>query len=223
MTWTEVADLTAPIVLVPVGSFEQHGPHLPLDTDTRIAEALCDELQSRLDLDSVIAPSVGVSASGEHDGFPGSLSIGTSTTAQVLVELARSASWARGVVFVNGHGGNADALTTAAKTLHHEGRAVLFWSPRATATDDAHAGFTETSVMLYLVPDLVNMDAAERGNVHKVADIADRLRTEGVRAVSANGILGDPRDSNAAAGERIFQRWLDDLVAACRSIWPERS
>lgn len=223
MTWTEVADLSAPVVLVPVGSFEQHGPHLPLDTDTRIAEALCDELQSLLNIDSVIAPSIGVAASGEHNGFPGTLSIGTPTTAALLVELARSADWARGVVFVNGHGGNADALAAASRTLHDEGRAVLFWSPTADTTDDAHAGFTETSVMLYLAPELVNMDAAERGNVRAVSALAEQLRRDGVRAVSDNGVLGDPRHANPADGERIFQRWLDDLAATCRRIWPEPS
>jgi creatinine amidohydrolase len=221
MTWTEVADLSAPVVLVPVGSFEQHGPHLPLDTDTRIAEALCDELQLLLDVDSVIAPSIGVSASGEHAGFPGTLSVGTHTTAAVLVEIARSADWARGVVFVNGHGGNADAVAAASRTLHDEGRTVFFWSPTAEATDDAHAGFTETSVMLYLEPELVNMDAAERGNVRAVSGLAEQLRREGVRAVSDNGVLGDPRHANAADGERIFQRWLGDLAATCRRIWPE--
>jgi len=170
----------------------------------------------------VIAPSIGVSASGEHQGFPGTLSIGTHTTVAVLVELARSADWARGVVFVNGHGGNADALAAASRTLRDEGCAVFFWSPKSEATDDAHAGFTETSVMLYLAPELVNMDAAERGNVHAVSALAERLRREGVRAVSDNGVLGDPRRADAAEGERIFQRWLGDLVAACKRIWPEQ-
>lgn len=91
MTSAEVAALDAPILLVPVGSFEQHGPHLPLDTDTLIAVQLAWEAQRRLDVDSMIGPPITVSASGEHQGFAGTLSIGTETTAAVLVEIVRSA------------------------------------------------------------------------------------------------------------------------------------
>ena len=105
-TWTEVDD---PIVVVPVGSCEQHGPHLPLHTDTVIATALARDLARRRD-DCAVAPALTVSASGEHAGFPGTLSIGTEVMTDLIVELARSAGWGRGVVFVNGHGGNLSAM-----------------------------------------------------------------------------------------------------------------
>ena len=110
MTWT---DLVEPIVVVPVGSCEQHGPHLPLHTDTLIATELARDLVARRD-DAVVAPPITISASGEHQGFPGTLSIGSDVMADVVIEVARSADWAAGVVFVNGHGGNVAAMQRAA-------------------------------------------------------------------------------------------------------------
>ena len=108
--WTsaEVA-ATRPIVAVPVGSCEQHGPHLPLGTDTIVAAALAERLVERLAVPAVVAPALAITSSGEHAGFPGTLSIGASVTAAAVVELARSADWSAGIVLVNGHGGNAAA------------------------------------------------------------------------------------------------------------------
>ena len=111
----------APILLIPVGSTEQHGPHLPLATDTMIAEEIAGRAVHRTD-GLMIGPTISVSASGEHADFPGTLSIGTATTTAVVVELVRSADWAAGVVLVNGHGGNHRAITDAVATLTAEGR-----------------------------------------------------------------------------------------------------
>ena len=112
------------VVIVPVASLEQHGPHLPLHTDTVVATALARELAARR-RDCVVAPPLTITASGEHQGFPGTLSIGTAVMSDVLIELVRSADWSRGVVFVNGHGGNATAMVRAAATLAHESRRAL--------------------------------------------------------------------------------------------------
>ena len=125
-TWPEV---TQPVLCVPLGSCEQHGPHLPLGTDTIIAEAIADALAGRRP-GLVVAPTVGVTASGEHADFPGTLSIGTAALVSVVVELVRSADWADGVVLVNGHGGNRDAVDRAVATLEGEQRRVLSWWPR---------------------------------------------------------------------------------------------
>ena len=147
-TWPDVAG--APVVCIPVGSCEQHGPHLPLATDTIVAEALAAGLAAT-QRSVVVGPSLTVTASGEHAGFPGTLSIGTDATATVIVELVRSADWASGVVLINGHGGNHEAVERARATLDAEGRRVLSWWPRV-AGGDAHAGRTETSLMLALRP-----------------------------------------------------------------------
>lgn len=206
--WPEVAGSTPrPLVVVPIGSFEQHGPHLPLDTDTVIAEALADALCRRV-APCALGPTIAVGASGEHQGFPGTLSIGTDALVAVLVELARSADWASGLVFVNGHGGNAAALARAGGVIAGEGRRALAWSPRI-AGSDLHAGCTETSLMLHLAPQLVRVDAAEAGPTPAWED----LRSRGVRALSPNGVLGDPAAASAAAGAELFAGLADDLVA----------
>jgi mycofactocin precursor peptide peptidase len=204
-TWTEIDE---PIVVVPVGSCEQHGPHLPLDTDTIIATALARDLVTRRD-DCVLAPPLSITASGEHQGFPGTLSIGTEIMAGVVIELARSADWADGIVFVNGHGGNVTAMHRAADVFEHEGREVLVWWPHLP-DGDPHAGLTETSLMLAIDPDRVRFDLAEAGPIPAMADLV-RL---GVRPLSPSGVLGDPTGATADGGVAIFRRLADHLAAA---------
>ena len=116
-TWPDL-DRLRPIIAVPIGSCEQQGPHLHLDTDTRIALALADELVGSFERGTVmVAPPITISASGEHAGFPGTLSFGTEVVEWMVVELGRSADWAQGIVLVNGHGGNAVAVQRAVDTL----------------------------------------------------------------------------------------------------------
>ncbi len=110
---------TSPSILVPLGSTEQHGPHLPLDTDTRIATAVArgagQSAGPRLEQDWLVAPAIAYGASGEHQSFAGTISIGTEALTMLLVEYGRSAAcWAQRLVFVNGHGGNVGALNSAA-------------------------------------------------------------------------------------------------------------
>ena len=208
------------ILVIPVGSWEQHGPHLPLDTDTRIASALSANLIATLP-HSQLGPAITVTASGEHAGFPGTLSLGTETTAQLLIEIARSATWAEGIVFVNGHGGNHDAVQLARRTCTDEGRRVLFWSPPPADDRDTHAGHTETSVMLVLAPNLVRTDLFEPGVQAPIAELWPTLRSSGVRGVSPNGILGDPRTANADDGRQLLIAWTNSL---CETVneWRQR-
>jgi creatinine amidohydrolase len=203
-----------PIIAVPIGSCEQHGPHLPLDTDTRIAIALAEGLASSFEPgDVLIGPAVTASSSGEHAGFPGTLSIGADVVEHLIVELVRSADWSGGVVLVNGHGGNALPVQRAASKLLGEGRRVLAWWPHIR-NGDAHAGESETSMMLALAPTLVRMARAESGRPEPIADLMDELRAKGVRAVSPNGVLGDPRRATANHGKALITRLTIDLVAA---------
>jgi creatinine amidohydrolase len=210
-TWT---DVNAPIVVVPVGSCEQHGPHLPLHTDTTIASALARALAGHR-TDCVVAPPIGVSASGEHAGFPGTLSIGTTVMADVVVELARSADWAGGVVFVNGHGGNHAAMQRAADVFERERRRVLIWWPRLPGADP-HAGRTETSLMLALAPDEVRSERGEAGPVPTMSE----LERHGVRALSQNGVLGDPAGADAAEGADLLEQLVEQLRNAV-AVWAD--
>lgn len=215
VAWTDLhARSRQPIIALPIGSCEQHGPHLPLDTDTRIAIAIAEGLADAFEPGEVlVAPPLAITASGEHGQFPGTLSIGTEATAHALIELIRSADWSAGIVLVNGHGGNADAVEQAVTTATAEGRRVLPWWPRVSGAD-AHAGHTETSLMLAIAPRRVRIEQATAGRVEPIAELSAALRTEGVRAVSPNGVLGDPAGASATHGRVVLTRMIVDLVAA---------
>jgi mycofactocin precursor peptide peptidase len=210
LCWTEVDRAARRVVLVPLGSLEQHGPHLPLDTDTRIARAVAGGVAAGRD-GVAVAPAITFGASGEHAGFPGTLSIGTPVLTELLVELGRDAArdW-EAVLLVNAHGGNRDAVAGALARLHAEGRRadVFHVSPPG---GDAHAGRAETSLLLHLDPRAVHLARAEPGELTPARELMDRLREEGVRAVSPNGVLGDPMGASAEEGERL----LTAAVAAC--------
>ena len=215
MTWTELAgaDPSRPesgerFVVVPIGSCEQHGPHLPLDTDTVIATALANDLADRRG-DCLVSPAVTISASGEHQGFPGTLSIGTEAMTTVIIELARSADWAAGVVFVNGHGGNVTAMERAATVFVREQREVLIWWPRIPG-GDLHAGRTETSLMLALAPDQVRSERSVAGPLPAMSDLV----RFGIRPLSGSGVLGDATAATAEHGRGIFGDLTDHLAAA---------
>jgi mycofactocin system creatininase family protein len=197
-----------PFALVPLGSTEQHGPHLPFDTDAVIASAVARGLAEHLG-DAVLAPVLAFGASGEHQDFAGTTSIGHEALRVVLIELVRSVStWAHRIVFVNGHGGNVVSLASAVPRLIAE-RHRAAWVPCAVSNGDAHAGFTETSIMLHLHPEHVDMTVAAAGNVAPVAELLPTMMAGGTRAVSPNGVLGDPTGATAAHGARL----LDEMIA----------
>ncbi|NCY16004.1 MAG: mycofactocin biosynthesis peptidyl-dipeptidase MftE [Actinobacteria bacterium] len=209
MTSPEVAAADRRVLVVPLGSCEQHGPHLPLDTDTRIAVALANGVADARP-DAVVAPAVAFGSSGEHEGFAGTLSVGTDALCLLLVELVRSTRDVDHVVLLNGHGGNLDAVQRATAQLIDEGRSVLALAP-VVPGGDAHAGRTETSLLLHLDPSVVRLDRLEAGNSEPLASLLPVLRTGGVRAVSANGVLGDPRGASAAEGAELFDRLVAEF------------
>lgn len=216
-TWPEmtVADTAKRLLLVPLGSTEQHGPHLPFDTDTRIAVAVAEGLARRRP-DVTIAPALPYGSSGEHAGFPGTLSIGQTATEHVVIELVRSADAFGGVVLVSGHGGNSEPLARAVERLGAEGRPVLQWSATVPG-GDPHAGRTETSLLLAIAPDLVRLERAEPGNTAPLAELLPTLRADGVRAASPNGVLGDPAGASAEEGWALLDAMIDDLDTSIES------
>jgi creatinine amidohydrolase len=247
-TWPEVEAEAPTTLLIPLGATEQHGPHLPLGTDSTIAVALAEAAAARTP-GAVVAPVVPYGSSGEHQDFAGTLSIGAACTELVLVELGRSATETFDrLLFVNAHGGNAAPLAAAVERLREEGRDARAWSPRFGG--DAHAGRTETSLMLALdeppergrpnvrppergrpnvrEPDqrttavegpdqrttAVRVGLAEVGNGAPLGELIGRLRDEGVRAVSPNGVLGDPTGASAEEGRALLAAAVADLCAA---------
>jgi mycofactocin precursor peptide peptidase len=209
--WPEVSERPG-VLLIPLGSCEQHGPHLPLDTDTRIALAVAHGVASTRP-GVRVAPVVAYGASGEHAAFAGTLSIGSDVLAMVIIELVRSADWAERILLVNGHGGNVDGLRSAMRTLTGEGRTLDVWSPTIPG-GDAHAGHAETSLMLAIAPESVRMDLAEIGATESITVLLPALRSGGVRAVSPNGVLGDPIDATAQHGRKL----LTDLVTSLGTV-----
>ncbi|HME80044.1 MAG TPA: mycofactocin biosynthesis peptidyl-dipeptidase MftE [Mycobacterium sp.] len=211
-------------VTIPVGSTEQHGPHLPLDTDTRIATAVANGVTARLSGDPqlhwVAAPSIAYGDSGEHQSFPGTISIGTEALTMLLVEYGRSATcWAQRLVFINGHGGNVRALRRAVAQLRSEGRDAG-WSPCAVAGSDAHAGHAETSVLLHISPADVLTDRWRAGNGAPLSDLLPSMRRGGVAAVSELGVLGDPTTATATEGKRMLAEMVDDCLSRVRRWAP---
>ncbi|WP_244217109.1 mycofactocin biosynthesis peptidyl-dipeptidase MftE [Streptomyces carpinensis] len=204
------------LVLVPVGSTEQHGPHLPLDTDSVVAHSVAQAAAERLtggrDRPVLSAPTIAYGASGEHADFPGTVSIGHDALRIVLVETVRSLSlWAGRIVFVNGHGGNVPTLDAAVGQLRDEGHDVA-WLGCETPGSDAHAGRTETSVMLHLAPGDVRLPEAVVGDTRPLAVLMPELMTRGVRAVSPSGVLGDPTGATAMEGRALFESMVSTAV-----------
>jgi mycofactocin precursor peptide peptidase len=211
LTWPDVAALAdRSLLVVPVGSTEQHGPHLPLATDLLIAVALADRLAAARD-DVLVAPGVPYGSSGEHAGFAGTLSIGQGALETVLVELVRSADAFRAVLIVSGHGGNGEAVARAMAIAAREGRRAAAWSPRVVG-GDAHAGRTETSMLLAL-GEPVLVDRAAPGDMRPIAELLPDLRAGGVASIAANGVLGDPTRAAAGEGQQILEQLTADLAA----------
>lgn len=200
------------VLAIPLGSTEQHGPHLPLSVDTDVALALCQRLAAARP-QVLVAPAVAYGSSGEHAGFPGTLSIGQAALELLVLELCRSAgdTFDR-VLLVSGHGGNAGALSRALRTLRAESRDVRVFSPRWPG--EPHAGRPETAMLLALSPDRVRMSLAARGETRPLEALLPQLREGGVRAVTGTGVLGDPTGANAAEGAALLDELTTELIAA---------
>jgi mycofactocin precursor peptide peptidase len=211
LAWPDAHDCGPGTVLaVPVGATEQHGPHLPLCTDTEIAVALADGL-SRERAAVVVAPPVAYGSSGEHSGFAGTLSIGQEAIELLLIELGRSASVSfPRTLLISTHGGNLQPVRRALRHLRAERRDVRAFFP--TWSDDAHAGRVETSLMLALAPARVQLGRAEAGVTAPLGDLLPRLVAAGVRGVSPNGVIGDPAGASADEGRTLLRRGIEQLI-----------
>jgi creatinine amidohydrolase len=237
------ARLTPESVLIqPVGAVEQHGPHLPLSTDLVIASALAEAVvASHGDaLDLWLLPPLAYTKSNEHAWAPGTIWLSPQTMLSVLDDLGRSLATlpARKLVFLNGHGGNSALLAVANRELRLAHGLLTFLmhpsQPRdsggaADAHDDelgmgVHAGRDETSVMLHLAPELVDMSLAERSVPEALAG-AEQVRFGGSTAfgwssddLAENGVIGDPTLASAELGERLWAGMLTTAAATLAEV-----
>lgn len=215
---TDVTGVTGGHVLavLPLGATEQHGPHLPRETDTLLATAAAGLVGAGVlaGADHVrMLPALAFGASGEHQSFAGTVSIGTDALAETILELGRSVcTWADRLLVVNGHGGNVEALRRAGSRLRYEERDCAWLSCRTSEhPTDTHAGHAETSLMLHLHPELVRTELALPGCTEPLADILPAMREGGVAAVSTTGVLGDPTTATEVEGHRLWEALAADL------------
>jgi mycofactocin precursor peptide peptidase len=216
--WPDLAG-RRPLVVLPLGSCEQHGPHLPLDTDHAVAEAVAGRAAALLaeDLGLLVAPGQPYGASGEHEGFPGTVSIGHRALYLLIVEVGRSVlRWADRLLVVNGHGGNMPSLAAAIATLGREGRNAAWW-PCLPHSGDLHAGYAETSMMLQLRSPAVRAERAVAGPCEPIEQLLDRLIAESVRGVSESGVLGDPSGASGQQGEELLSGMAVQLASDIRA------
>jgi creatinine amidohydrolase/Fe(II)-dependent formamide hydrolase-like protein len=199
------------VLAVPVGSTEQHGPHLPLGTDLFIARELARGLSCRDGGPTVVrAPELGYGSSGEHQDFPGTVSIGRDAVYALLLEFGRSAAitFPR-ILFLSTHGGNAEPVTAAVERLRYEGRDVRAWAPNwgrlTERRPDAHAGWL-----------------AIPGTTVAASELIEAMQTGGVRAVSESGVLGDPTGADAETGRRLLDA-ATEAGARLLARWPPLS
>jgi creatinine amidohydrolase len=232
-------------VFLPLGSTEQHGPHLPLDTDSTVASLVCEALAARLaadGVDAVVAPAIAYGASGEHEDFPGTISIGTQALTFLLLEFGRSASsWAERIVFVNGHGGNIVPSQQATFELRQKYRtrndllliATTYWTLGGKPWEAGlpmvqrrmgHACEYETSMMLRLNPHLVG-DHAKVPDVDWGNPFDPASRAWTMKDRSEPGHVGFPKTASAEKGEILFRTFAADVVAMLERViaWDGKS
>jgi creatinine amidohydrolase/Fe(II)-dependent formamide hydrolase-like protein len=239
LAFSEISELLrdTSILCLPLGAIEQHGPHLPLDTDVVVAEGLTRRIVVRWgdDFDLWQLPALPIGLSREHDWAPGTLSLSVACFVALLRDLARSltrALPARNLVIVNGHGGNRGILENLLYELHGDfGLKACAIHPfdlaRIESTPgapDIHGGKSETSVMLALAPDRVRMKrlaGADSPHQPEVVEalIFDRGATWPWRSdnpgLGQGGIIGDPHGASAELGRDIIER----VVSECGHVF----
>jgi creatinine amidohydrolase len=222
-----------PVVIVPVGSVEQHGPHCPQDVDISIPYHLAIRAADTVsDFPVIVAPPVTYGFTHYNMGEVGTISLGLETFINVLCDVSRSI-WANGfhrVILLNGHGGNEQPTWAAAVKLAEEDvwpLALTYWNMTQdellawSEADDGsigHGGEWETSLQLYLRSNLVDMSRAVKDEwrlkftpeVNRYAKFPERRRE------MEHGVMGDPHVASAEKGERLFAVLLERLVDLCR-------
>jgi creatinine amidohydrolase len=235
-TWTDAEAADPDVVVLPVGSTEQHGPHAPLGTDLLAAEAVAEAGVEASDLSVVVAPAVPVGVAEEHRHFAGTLWVSEDTFRSYVGETVASIAshgWDR-VVVVNGHGGNVAPLREVCGRLTRDGTAYAVpftWFDAVDpgdvdgltpSTGMGHAGRLETSIVSALDPALVREDrfdeAAAGASVGWGEWRAGTNLAYDTAAFAESGVVGDPDGSNAAVGESLLAAAGEALAALLAAV-----
>jgi creatinine amidohydrolase len=220
-------------VIVPLGALEQHGPHLPMGTDSAIAESLALNIAQRVD-HLLVAPCLPVGCSEHHMSFAGTVSLSRDVVAGYIRSVATALlrHGFRYIYVASAHAGNIPAMKAAVGSLDDQmrPRVVAFvdwpgqrdrlheWAEEslglAAEEVGSHAGHFETSIMLALAPESVDMQAAPKGFIGSADEATAVMATKGMTAVSEIGVVGDARGATAEAG----RQYLEVLVASVVSF-----
>jgi creatinine amidohydrolase len=235
MTWPEVRDALeqAQLAILPVGSNEQHGPHLALSVDIASAEAFAERLGEAVHPLALVAPPLRYGVSIHHMNFPGTLTLQPETFEKVLMDVAASfrQHGIRRLFVVNGHGGNQHALGVASAKMRRDlgvRMAYTLWpvigglsvAEHAKGRRVGHACLFETSLMMHLRPDLVRADALAEGELR--SPLYADAPTAGIDGfvywdeVTGNGALEGATDASPEIGEKMTQVALDHISAFVR-------
>jgi creatinine amidohydrolase len=248
LTWLEMREAIArqPVVLLPFGTIEDHGPHLPLNTDNVIVEAICLEAARRAAGEMLIMPLVPYGLNEHHMDFPGTISVDMQTLLSCVGEIATSVArhGFTHLLIVNGHGSNAPLADLAARRTVLETDIVcgavnpnaaidptlaeptLSAKRRSAPGGVAHAGEYETAMMLHLRPDLVQMDRAVRelGQLKLEYFNWDHPEPSALiwqdwwSRMSTTGVCGDPTVATAEFGRAVFETTVENMVRFVRDF-----
>ncbi|MFJ8079614.1 creatininase family protein [Streptomyces sp. NPDC096205] len=221
-TTEDVRARNARIAVLPVGSFEQHGPYLPLATDTLVACAIAGEIAAAYPVH--LLPAVTVSCSHEHAAWPGTVSISSVTLHAVVRDIAASLrrSGVDTLVLVNGHGGNYVLGNVVQESSARGERMALFpaaedWETareragvHTSLLTDMHAGEIETSVLLHTHPQMVRPGYE---SADFVADDRRHLLTVGMSAYTDSGVIGRPSLGSAEKGKALLASLVESFGA----------
>jgi len=230
MTWLQISESIRSgwnTIIVPFGSTEQHGRHLPLGTDSVLGDELGWRLAERLD--AFVAPTLRFGCSDHHLFFTGTISLSQDTFRSVVNDVVGSLCkhGFKRIILLPTHGGNFQPLRQALKKLGPTGEARIlaftdlqglmgtaFKSSGSFGVDPAksgaHSGEWETSIMLALRPGQVDMERASEGFVGDIAEVMAKIAT-GLENIDKHGVIGDPRMAKAEAGRQYVEDMVDYL------------
>ncbi|MCB0267254.1 MAG: creatininase family protein [Calditrichaeota bacterium] len=233
MTWPEAEKKfrEVDVAILPVGAIEQHGPHLPLDTDSFDADYLAKKVAENCsDPKPVVLPLIPYGVSYHHDEYKGTISVSNETLSKFVYEIGISAArnGIKKLLIINGHGGNGPTLNFAAQMINRDARIFVGVDSGETSDvdidamidthNDVHAGEIETSTTLAIRPELVHMDKVTESIPKFSSRYLDFSYKRGIswyaytHRISKNGVMGDPTKATAEKGVKMWEVMISHLV-----------